>query len=222
MLIRWWSKKILHCFNFRITISGERPITQTQGVLFVANHISWTDIYAINSIIPVRFVAKQEIGKWPVFGYLVRKSGTIFINREVRRDASRVLNITSSALQAQDNLCVFPEGTTTTGVEVLPFKSSLIQSAIDAQANVIPITIHYPLHDGTPNTLAAYYGEVSLAESMQALLNMKQPHVHLHFGAAISSRQHSRQTLAQLAQSQIAEHLKQVWQTTGASTKAPY
>lgn len=206
-LIQWWCKHLLHCFHFKTTHSGVLPDHHTQGVLFVANHISWSDIHALNGIIPVRFVAKMEIKDWPVFGYLVRKSGTIFINRTRQRDAARVVNLCSEALRDQDNLCVFPEGTTTEGMSVLPFKSSLLQAAISAGTQVVPVAIHYPRADGQPNRAAAYAGDTSLFESMGRLLNMQQPHVHLHFCPAIDASQHTRQALAQVAHASISSAL---------------
>lgn len=208
-MIQWWCKRLLTCFNFRISCDGQLPDVRTHGVLFVANHISWSDIHAINSIIPVRFVAKQEIRHWPVFGYLVRKAGTIFINRDRRRDASRVVNLASLALQYQDNLCVFPEGTTTEGITVLPFKSSLLQAAIDANATVVPVTLYYPLANGRPNLQAAYAGDTTLAASMSALLHMQQPRVHLHFGTPIQTTNINRQHLAAELQQAIARQLTQ-------------
>lgn len=206
-LIQWWCKRLLHCFNMQLTTSGQLPHTDTQHVLFVANHISWMDIHAINSILPVRFVAKLEIKDWPVFGYLIRKSGTIFINRTRQRDAARVVKVVTQALKLGDNLCVFPEGTTTEGFEVLPFKSSLIQAAIDAQAIVIPVAIRYPLADGSPNPAAAYAGDTTMAESMQALLNMQTPTMHLHFCAPITASAFDRQRLAVQARDEIVAAL---------------
>jgi 1-acyl-sn-glycerol-3-phosphate acyltransferase len=206
-LINWWCRRLMHCFNIAITTSGELPSKETQGVLFVANHISWVDIHAINSILPVRFVAKLEVKNWPVFGYLVRKSGTIFINRTRQRDAARVVQVASNALKLNDNLCVFPEGTTTEGFTVLPFKSSLIQAAIDANAMVIPVAIRYSLPDGSVNQAAAYAGETTMVESMQAFLNMRSPTVHLHFCQPISANEMERQSLAQLAHAEITAAL---------------
>jgi 1-acyl-sn-glycerol-3-phosphate acyltransferase len=202
-LIQWWCKRLLHCFNLRVTTSGELPDIRTHGVLFVANHISWSDIHAINSLIPVRFVAKMEIKDWPIFGYLVRKSGTIFINRTRNRDAARVVNICSHALKLNDNLCVFPEGTTTEGLSVLPFKSSLLQAAIEANSQIIPVAIHYPLPDGQPNLEAAYAGDTTIIASMSTYLKMQQPTVHLHFGTPITASGQTRQQLAQQAHTQI-------------------
>lgn len=198
---------MLHCFNITLTTSGALPDKNTHRALFVGNHISWVDIHAINSVLPVRFVAKMEVKDWPVFGYLVRKSGTIFINRGRQRDAARVIQVASDALTQGDNLCVFPEGTTTEGLGVLPFKSSLIQAAIDTHATVIPVAIRYPLPDGSPNLAAAYAGDTTMAESMQAFLNMRKPTVHLHFCQPISASNMTRQSLAEQAQAEIASLL---------------
>lgn len=148
----------------------------------------------------------MEVKDWPVFGYLVRKSGTIFINRGRQRDAARVIQVVKNALALGDNLCVFPEGTTTEGLGVLPFKSSLMQSAIDANATVLPVVIRYPLPDGSPNLAAAYAGETTMAESMQAFLNMRNPVVHVHFCQPMAVSNMSRQSLAEQAQAEIARH----------------
>lgn len=198
----------------QVTVSGQVPDANTRGCLLVGNHISWADIHAINSVIPVRFVAKMEISGWPLFGYLARKCGTIFINRTKNRDAARVLNIAAQALKLQDNLCVFPEGTTSEGVSVLPFKSSLMQAAVTAECKVIPVTIYYPDEAGKPNLLAAYAGETSLEDSMKAYLNMRRPRVHLHFGQPLLAQGLSRQALAEQLHTVIANQLQTAIQAT--------
>lgn len=185
-------------------------------MLFVANHISWADIHAINSMTPVRFVAKMEVKDWPVFGYLVRKSGTIFINRTRQRDAARVVQLASHALKLGDNLCVFPEATTTEGDQVLPFKSSLLQAAIAANTSIIPVAIRYPLPEGGLNRQAAYAGDTSLGASMSAYIHMQQPEAHLHFCEPIPTTGLTRQALAQKAHASIALYLSQ--QTGDVST----
>ena len=206
-LIQWWCKRLLHCFNIRVITTGTVPDIRTHGTMLVGNHVSWSDIHAINSIIPVRFVAKVEIKSWPVFGYLVRKCGTIFINRTRNRDAARVVNIASHALRLNDNLCVFPEGTTTEGLSVLPFKSSLIQAAVQAEAPIIPMVIRYPLPDGSINMDAAYAGDTNLIDSMNTFLHMQQPVVHVHFCAPVASVGKSRQQLAKEIHAQISAQL---------------
>lgn len=167
--------------------------------MFVANHISWTDIHAINSVIPVRFIAKLEIKSWPVFGYLVSKSGTLFINRNIRRDAARIIDITTESLNENDNVCLFPEGTTTEGDEILPFKGSIVQAAINAKASVWPILIYYPNATGKPNTAMAFAGETTMIESMGAILHMQHPTMQLHFLAPIDCAEKTRQAVTKEA-----------------------
>ena len=188
-LIKWWCKYLLAAFNVRVITLGyipptDKPVTNT---MLVANHISWADIHALNSVVPLRFIAKSEIKTWPIFGYLATKANALFIDRTKRHDAARIVEATAQSLKDGDNLCLFPEGTTTDGTEVKPFKSSLIQAAIHANAIIYPVAIRYPRPDGSINTEVAYAGEVTLPESMQQVLSQKQPVVELHFLAPIAT-----------------------------------
>lgn len=187
-LIQWWCRQLLVAFNLRVISFGHIPAATASlsKAMFVANHISWADIHALNSLIPLRFIAKSEIRNWPIFGYLVSKANTLFIDRNKRQDAKRTIEIAQKSLQAGDNLCFFPEGTTTDGTEIKPFKSSLIQAAILADATVWPVAICYPNADGSVNTGIAYAGETTLIESMQQILLQKQPVIELHFLDTIS------------------------------------
>lgn len=206
-LAQWWCCGLLSCFNFQLVTKGVLPLANTRGTLFVANHISWSDIHALNSVIPIRFIAKSEIQSWPVFGYLVRKSGTLFINRASRKDAARIVGLATDALKAGDNCGFFPEGTTTVGTHVLPFKASVLQAAIDASAMIQPLVIRYPDANNQPNTRVAYAGNTTMAESMRAILSMQAPVVELHFLPAIAAKNHTRQALAQLLHQQIAAQI---------------
>jgi len=175
--------------------------------MFVANHISWVDIYAINSVIPLRFIAKSEISNWPILGYLVRKSGTLFINRSSRKDAARIVKITTQSLQDSDNVGFFPEGTTTDGTHLVKFKSSILQAAVEANATVWPIAIYYSQPDGSVNTQMAYAGDTTMGESMISILKQKDPVVELHFLTPISTHQSDRQAVTQVAFERIAKQL---------------
>jgi 1-acyl-sn-glycerol-3-phosphate acyltransferase len=213
-LVKWWCKQLLMAFNLRVTSHGHIPL-QTQTItntMIVANHISWTDIHALNSIIPLRFIAKSEIKSWPVFGYLARKANVLFIDRDKRHDAARIVHITSKSLLDGDNLCIFPEGTTTDGTKMMPFKSSIIQAAIQAQATIHPVAIRYPNHDGSANTEMAYAGETTMKESMQQILMQKNPIIELYFLAPISTVELSendkdRRKLTQYIENLIKEKL---------------
>ncbi len=188
-LIKWWCKHLLAAFNMRITAhgyipSGNQAMTSS---MVVANHISWIDIHVLNSVVPLRFIAKSEIKSWPVIGYLAKKVNVLFIDREKRQDAGRIVDITSRSLTDGDNLCVFPEGTTTDGTTMMPFKSSIIQAAIHARAMIYPVAIRYPNPDGSANTAIAYAGETTMKESMLKILSQKNPVVELHFLAPIKT-----------------------------------
>jgi len=204
-LTRTWCKSLLNCFNIKVKTYGDLPDDRTKKTMFIANHISWSDIHAINSIIPVRFIAKVEIKSWPIFGYLVSKSGTLFINRSIRRDAARIVDITAESLKAEDNVCFFPEGTTTEGTNMLPFKSSITQSAIDAEAYIWPVAVYYPLPDRKPNINMAFAGETTMLESMNAMFNIKDPVVELHFLPPIPCRNETRHSATQYAYETISE-----------------
>lgn len=182
-LIQWWCAGLLAAFSIQVKKTGDYPVNPhaPRNVMVVANHISWSDIHALNSVIPLRFIAKSEIKNWPVFGFLVSKANTLFIDRSKRKDAKRTIDIASISLKGGDNLCFFPEGTTTDGSEIKPFKSSLIQAAIDAKSVILPVVIQYPNADGTANTNIAYAGETTLAESMGNMLLQKSPLIVLHF-----------------------------------------
>lgn len=180
-LISSWCRHLLAAFNIKVISKGHVPPAASLGnTMFVGNHVSWADIHALNSLVPVKFIAKSEIQDWPIFGYLA-KVNALFIDRTKRHDAARIVDITAQSLQAGDNLCLFPEGTTTDGTEMMSFKSSLIQAAIQARSTICPVAIRYPNPDGTINTAMAYAGEITLPESLQAALQQKNPVVELTF-----------------------------------------
>lgn len=214
-LIKWWCGGLLRAFNIKVHTVGDLPAPNVQGVMFVANHISWSDIHALNSLIPLRFIAKSDIKNWPIFGYLVQKADTLFIDRNKRQEAGRIVDITAESLKSGDNLCFFPEGTTTDGtgmnglegVRVLPFKGSVLQAAIDANTQVWPVAIKYVNADGSINTAMAYAGETSLIESMQQVLMQKSPVVELHFLAPLNASGQNRRDLTQTAYDAILAKL---------------
>lgn len=207
-LISWWCKHLLGAFNIRLSYTGNVPQKpQTlQNCLVVANHISWADIHALTSLLPVRFIAKAEIKTWPIFGYLA-KTNALFIDRAKRHDAAKTVNATKQSLMSGDNICLFPEGTTTDGTQLKPFKSSLIQAAIEAKSTILPVVIRYTLADGSVNTEAAYAGDITLPESMQLMLSQKKPTVNLHFLVPISHESYLNQHLDRRGLTQHLEDL---------------
>ena len=208
-LVQWWCGGLLRAFNINVMLHGNLPPPSANSVMFVANHISWSDIHALNSVIPLRFIAKSDIKSWPVFGYLVRKSNTIFVERGKRQEAGRIVDLTRESLSAGDNVCFFPEGTTTdgTGINgsglqgplVLAFKSSVLQATIDAKATIWPVAIRYSHPDGSINTQMAYAGDTTLIESMLSVLKQENPTVSLYFLTPIQASGQNRRDLSQVA-----------------------
>lgn len=200
---------MIRAFNIRIHTLGNAPTVNTRGIIFVANHISWVDIHVLNSHVPLRFIAKSEIKSWPIFGYLVSKADTLFIERNRRQNAGKIVEATVDSLRNGDNLCFFPEGTTSDGASVLPFKGSVLQAAIDIQAQVWPVMIHYPsicegINEGGVNSQMAYAGETSLIESIQKILALAEPIVLVHFLTPIQASDQSRRDLTQAVFSMIS------------------
>ena len=206
-IIKWWCGGLLRAFHIKVVTFGKLPPINTTGVMFVANHISWSDIHALNSKIPLRFIAKSEIRSWPVFGYLVEKANTLFIDRSKKQEAAKIVNITAASLMSGDNLCFFPEGTTTDGKQVLPFKSSVLQAAIEADSTIWPVAIRYVNLDGSINTNMAYAGETALIESMLQVVKQRHASVELHFLKPIDSAGNDRRHLTQAAYDAIVAKL---------------
>lgn len=206
-LIRWWSKGLLWRFNIQVVTHGKPPAETERNCMVLANHVSWIDIHALNSVTPVRFIAKSDINNWPILGYLARKSGTIFINRNSRKDTARIVDTTVENLTAGNNVAFFPEGTTTDGTCIAHFKSSIIQAAMNANASIYPVAIRYPSPDGGVNPKLSYAGETTMAESMMHVFKTKYPVVELHFLPTMRSDVGSRQSIAKEAQQIIAKTL---------------
>ena len=216
-LIKWWCGGLLRAFHIKVLIQGKLLLPNVSSTMFVANHISWADIHTLNSVIPLRFIAKSDIKSWPVFGYLARKSNAIFVDRAKRQEAGRLVELTKDSLLAGDNVCFFPEGTTTDGTGInstglqgppaLAFKSSVLQAAIDANAKIWPIAIRYNHPDGSINRQMAYAGGVSLIESMQNILSQKNPSVTLHFLTPIEATGKNRRDLSKAAYDAIVAKL---------------
>jgi len=213
-IIQWWSKSLIGIFNIQVHAQGHIPSFNSfpSGSLFVANHISWVDIHALMSLIPLRFIAKSDIRSWPVFGYLAAKANVLFIERGKRSEAGRIVDTAYESLMAHEHLCYFPEGTTTDGTHMLPFKGSLMQAAINAKTSIQPVAIFYPLKDKKANIQMAYAGETSMLESMYNILWQANPVIELNFFApihlaALNQKFLERRQLNQAIYTQIHQHL---------------
>lgn len=209
-LIRGWSRKLLAICRIEVEVQGLAPGQAVpQGAMLVSNHISWLDIYVIHSWQPVRFVAKSEIRGWPIVGWLCDKTGTIFIERGRKRDAHRVLHHITEVMQQGDLVCVFPEGTTTDGSEVLPFHANLMQAPVAGGLPVQPAGLTYlDAATGKPTVAPAYIGDLSLLQSLDMILQAPPIKARLVLGPQLRAASASRRELAESAR-EVVVHLCQ-------------
>ena len=201
-LVKRWSRRLLRILNVSAHVRGELE-SVNGNVLLVANHISWLDIFVLNAHLPVRFVAKAEIARWPVVSRMIRGAGTVFIERERRRDTHRVTRHMAEVLANGDVVAIFPEGTTTYGHEVLPFKSSLLQPIIEAGGHVQPVAIRYRTPDGAIAMAPTYVGDTSFASSFFAVCAERALRVELTARPALPAATKHRRALAQAAEASI-------------------
>jgi 1-acyl-sn-glycerol-3-phosphate acyltransferase len=140
--VQSWSRKMLEVIGIQLEVRGQPP--DSGPVLLVANHISWLDILVMHAARYCRFVSKADVKRWPLIGILATGGGTIYIERESRRDAMRVVHrIADSLKSGGEVVAVFPEGTTSDGKKLLPFHANLIQAAISAGSPVQPVALSF-------------------------------------------------------------------------------
>lgn len=176
------------------------------SALIVCNHISWLDVFILNALSEATFVCKDEVKAWPGIGTLVHYSGTLFIERGSRAAAARTAQAIADRLAGEERVAVFPEGTTTQGSSLLPFKAALFQSAIQAGAPVHPVCLRYADAQGQPSTAPAYDGDLSFVRSLLNIARSSRLQARLNFLEPLPPGQERRQ-LAREAETRIAAAL---------------
>ncbi|MCF7520789.1 1-acylglycerol-3-phosphate O-acyltransferase [Neisseria sp. ZJ106] len=159
---------------------GTPPQRPLGGALVVANHVSWLDIFAMSAVYPSSFIAKQEISKWPLLGKMGKQAGTVFINRNSRRDIEPINQAIAAALKEGKNVSFFPEARTSSGRDILPFKAALFQSAIDTDAPIQAVTLRYYDEAGRRTDIPSY-ADVNLPTSLNRIVAMKKIRIRLDF-----------------------------------------
>ena len=140
------------------------------GRMIVANHVSWLDVFAINSRATSAFVAKSEIREWPVVGWLVSLAGTVYIKRGDTKAVPDVIVQMQERLRTGFPVALFPEATTHVGPTLRKFHGKLLQAAIDEQADILPVGLQYRYADGTPAEVAWYVGDTTFVQSFWQVL----------------------------------------------------
>lgn len=169
--------RVLRSMEIECHVEGNVP---ARGMV-VANHLSYLDILMLSATMPCLFVAKQEIGSWPYFGWAARVGGTMFLDRSSLASAQNVSAMISERLKLQVPVLFFPEGTSTDGT-MLRFHSRLFEPAIISGAPITAVSIRYVIRDGTPERELCWFGDDSFAPHLLRSLNTPGFQAELRFG----------------------------------------
>lgn len=179
--VQVWAQAMLTRLGIYLQVHGTPP--DSGPVLLAANHISWLDIVVIHAARHCRFISKAELQHWPVVGTLATGAGTLYIERESRRDAMRVVHHMAERLSAGEVLAVFPEGTTGDGTHVLPFHANLLQAAIAVNAPIQPVALQFADAQGQQSFAPCYIGDDTLLGSLWRTLCSDGIQAVVRFGA---------------------------------------
>jgi len=206
-VIQFWCRRLLSIFKIEVELIGLREnLFNQKKYLMVSNHISWLDIIVIQSIKPSIFVAKSDVASWPLFGWVAQMTGTIFIKRDKVSDIKKALKKMKRRL-IKRSVCIFPEGTSTNGRYVLPFKSNLFQSSIDSNKSILPISISYREANAYTDKVA-FIDDMSLIDSIIKIKNENQIKVIVDVMQPIRPRG-NRKELASYTHEMIQKSLSQ-------------
>jgi len=193
-----WARRSARALGLEITVDGTPPAPGP--LLLLANHRSYVDIVALLAQVPCRFLAKAEIGGWPVFGTAARLQGTVFVQRECPASRKAARQGARAALRAGLPFAAFPEGTTFRGPGTLPFFRGLFEVAAEEDAPVVPVALEL----GDPAD--AWVDDDTFARHFAERFREPRLRVHLHFGPALRGR--CADGLREGAQSWIEESLR--------------
>jgi 1-acyl-sn-glycerol-3-phosphate acyltransferase len=171
------SRRGLKVFDIRMSVAGPVPAAG----LLISNHVSYLDILVISSITPALFVAKREIKFWPVLGWLAQMAGTVFIDRQRRTQVAEVNSQIQASLNTGALVVLFPEGTSSDGRTILPFKSALFEPAASGTHSVTLSYVQYALDDGDAASEICYWGDHTFFPHLVNLLGHRGFRVAVRF-----------------------------------------
>jgi 1-acyl-sn-glycerol-3-phosphate acyltransferase len=208
----WYHRRCCRLLGFRIERRGRQ--SRAHPTLFVANHVSYFDIMILASLIRGSFVAKAEVKRWPLFGWLARLQRSVFVERRGHQVANHRDEI-AVRLEAGDDLILFPEGTSSDGNRVLPFKSALFgvaeRPARGKPLTVQPVSIAYTRLDGMPmgrfiRPFFAWYGDMDMAGHLWHAAGLGRVTVAVEFHKPVTIEEFgSRKAMSQYCERVVSE-----------------
>jgi 1-acyl-sn-glycerol-3-phosphate acyltransferase len=196
------ARRHLKIFGYSADVAGPVPASG----LLVSNHLSYLDILALAAIAPAVFVSKAEVRRWPLFGWLAALAGTVFVKRERRLSVGAVNGEIRDALADGALVVIFPEGTSSrgNGETVLPFRTSLLEPAVQDQPAISVAWLHYELADGDARDEVCYWGDHVFFPHVIRLLGRKSVRATIRFGQ-FQERIGDRKELARRLHSAVME-----------------
>ncbi len=176
-----WGALMCKVIRLEITVHGTPP---KPPFFFVSNHLSYVDIMMLISKLRCVFVAKNDVLSWPLFGFMTRTVGMLFVNRNKRSDVKRVNKLISDNITEEQGILLFPESTTSGGFKVLPFKASLLVYPAENNIPVHYSTIRYETPEGEINASdsVCWWGDVTFLSHFTDLLKLKKIYGTITFG----------------------------------------
>lgn len=208
---KYWSRKLLEILGVRVEVQDFRI---APGALLVANHVSWLDVIVLSMLFPADFVAKAEIRHWPLLGWLLERNDCPFVNRRIGRHLLRLNAEIGERLSRGRVVAFFPEGTTTVGVGLLPFRTALFEPAMRGAHQVQAFTLAYHDLSGRHSDAAAFIKQQSLWQSLLSIASQPGMVASVSTGPAFAAAGLSRREAARLAHAAIQSRLplgQSVW-----------
>jgi 1-acyl-sn-glycerol-3-phosphate acyltransferase len=201
-LTRWWYGRACRVLRLRVRRRGSPT---PMPALYAANHVSWLEVLALGSAVPMAFVAKSEVSRWPLIGSLAGAAGALFLRRGSARAAAGAVDQAVLRLAGGTSVCVFPEGTSTAGGDVRPFKASLFEAAARLGCEVQPVAVSYPAARG--GAVAPFIGDDEFLAHLLRVLAEKEIVVELSFTTPLQGHGRSRSELSSAARQAASEAL---------------
>jgi 1-acyl-sn-glycerol-3-phosphate acyltransferase len=183
--------RLLRIMNVRVGVQGPLP---SRG-LVVCNHLGYLDVPVLLAAVPAVFVAKSEVKAWPLLGWFVRKAGTLFVDRNSRSASGRASSEIGAALAGTSPVVLFPEGTSSGGAGVLPFKSSLLESARGGTIWAAALAYDLDADDGDSSEVVCYWKDMAFLPHLARLFGTREIRATLVF-APVDAADEDRKVLA--------------------------
>lgn len=202
-MVGLWARNAIRILHIRITVNGTPPAAP---FFLVSNHLSYLDVILYQTQMPCVFVAKSEVAHWPVVGWLARAIGTLFINRRSRRDVVRVNQEIQQALTSGDGVILFPEGTSSKGETVLPFKSATLATVTNMGYPAYYASVTYKTPEGEPpaQQVICWWGDMTFADHVFNMLKLPYFEATVTFGAGAVATT-DRKEMAHLLNARIVD-----------------